>query len=29
MRREILFSGFGGQGVILSAVILGREAALY
>lgn len=29
MRHEILFSGFGGQGVILSAVILGRAAALY
>lgn len=29
MRNEILFSGFGGQGVILSAVILGRAAALY
>lgn len=29
MRDEILFSGFGGQGVILSAVILGRAAALY
>jgi len=29
MRHEVLFSGFGGQGVILSAVILGRAAALY
>lgn len=29
MRREIRFSGFGGQGIILSAVILGRAAALY
>ncbi|MFZ1126776.1 MAG: 2-oxoacid:ferredoxin oxidoreductase subunit gamma, partial [Methanoregula sp.] len=24
MRREARFSGFGGQGIILSAVILGR-----
>ncbi|ASJ12345.1 2-oxoacid:ferredoxin oxidoreductase subunit gamma [Thermococcus thioreducens] len=29
MRREILFSGFGGQGVILASVILGRTAAVY
>jgi 2-oxoglutarate ferredoxin oxidoreductase subunit gamma len=29
MRREIRFSGFGGQGIILSVVILGRAAALY
>ncbi|HTY52637.1 MAG TPA: 2-oxoacid:ferredoxin oxidoreductase subunit gamma [Methanomicrobiales archaeon] len=29
MRHEIRFSGFGGQGVILAAVILGRAAALY
>jgi 2-oxoglutarate ferredoxin oxidoreductase subunit gamma len=29
MRYEIRFSGFGGQGIILSAVILGRAAALY
>ncbi|NYT05822.1 MAG: 2-oxoacid:ferredoxin oxidoreductase subunit gamma [Methanomicrobiales archaeon] len=29
MRREVRFSGFGGQGIILSAVILGRAAALY
>ncbi len=29
MRNEIRFSGFGGQGIILSAVILGRAAALY
>lgn len=29
MRREVLFSGFGGQGIILSAVIIGRAAALY
>ena len=29
MRHEIRFSGFGGQGVILSAVILGRAAAIY
>ncbi|MBP2133209.1 2-oxoglutarate ferredoxin oxidoreductase subunit gamma [Methanomicrobium sp. W14] len=29
MRHEILFSGFGGQGIILSAVILGRAAAIY
>jgi 2-oxoglutarate ferredoxin oxidoreductase subunit gamma len=29
MRREVLFSGFGGQGIILSAVIVGRAAALY
>ena len=29
MRKEILFSGFGGQGVILASVILGRAAAVY
>jgi 2-oxoglutarate ferredoxin oxidoreductase subunit gamma len=29
MRNEVLFSGFGGQGIILSAVILGRAAAIY
>jgi 2-oxoglutarate ferredoxin oxidoreductase subunit gamma len=29
VRREIRFSGFGGQGIILAAVILGRAAALY
>ncbi|MDN7012198.1 2-oxoacid:ferredoxin oxidoreductase subunit gamma [Methanoculleus sp. FWC-SCC3] len=29
MRHEIRFSGYGGQGVLLSAVILGRAAALY
>ncbi len=29
MRREILFSGFGGQGVILASVIVGRAAAVY
>jgi len=29
VRHEIRFSGFGGQGIILSAVILGRAAALY
>lgn len=29
MRHEIRFSGFGGQGIILSAVVLGRAAALY
>ncbi len=29
MRREVRLSGFGGQGIILSAVILGRAAALY
>jgi len=29
MRHEVLFSGFGGQGIILSAVITGRAAALY
>lgn len=29
MRREIRFSGFGGQGIILSAVILGRAAVMY
>ncbi|WP_054848578.1 2-oxoacid:acceptor oxidoreductase family protein [Methanoculleus chikugoensis] len=30
MRHEIRFSGYGGQGgIILSAVILGRAAALY
>jgi Pyruvate:ferredoxin oxidoreductase and related 2-oxoacid:ferredoxin oxidoreductases, gamma subunit len=29
MRHEVRFSGFGGQGIILSAVILGRAAAMY
>ncbi len=29
MRHEVRFSGHGGQGIILSAVILGRAAALY
>jgi 2-oxoglutarate ferredoxin oxidoreductase subunit gamma len=29
MRYEIRFSGFGGQGIILSAVIIGRAAVMY
>lgn len=29
MRHEIRFSGFGGQGIILSAVIIGRAAVMY
>ena len=29
MRYEVRFSGFGGQGIILSAVILGRAAVMY
>jgi len=29
LRREILIGGFGGQGVILASVILGRAAAVY
>ena len=29
MRHEIRFSGFGGQGIILAAVILGRAAVMY
>ncbi|MBP5405801.1 hypothetical protein J6Z19_01455 [bacterium] len=29
MRKEIRFSGNGGQGVILASVILGTAAALY
>ncbi|HMK16245.1 MAG TPA: 2-oxoacid:acceptor oxidoreductase family protein, partial [Methanomicrobiales archaeon] len=29
MKHEVRFSGFGGQGIILAAVILGRAAALY
>lgn len=29
MRKEVRFSGFGGQGIILSGVILGRAASLY
>jgi 2-oxoglutarate ferredoxin oxidoreductase subunit gamma len=29
MRHEVRFSGFGGQGIILLAVILGRAAAIY
>ena len=29
MDRQVRFSGFGGQGVILMGIILGRAAALY
>lgn len=29
MRKEILIGGFGGQGVILASVIIGRAAAVY
>ena len=29
MRKEIRLSGFGGQGIILAGVILGRAASLY
>ena len=29
MRHEVRFSGFGGQGIILSAVIIGRAAVMY
>lgn len=29
MRYEVRFSGFGGQGIILSAVIIGRAAVMY
>jgi len=29
MRYEVRFSGFGGQGIILSAVILGRAAVMH
>jgi 2-oxoglutarate ferredoxin oxidoreductase subunit gamma len=29
MRHEVRFSGFGGQGIILSAIILGRAAVMY
>ena len=29
MNREVRFSGFGGQGVILQGIILARAAALY
>ncbi|MEO2240987.1 MAG: 2-oxoacid:ferredoxin oxidoreductase subunit gamma [Euryarchaeota archaeon] len=29
MRREVRISGFGGQGVILAGVVLGRAAAVY
>jgi 2-oxoglutarate ferredoxin oxidoreductase subunit gamma len=29
MRHEVRFSGFGGQGIILAAVILGRAAAIH
>jgi len=29
MRHEVRFSGFGGQGIVLSAVILGRAAVMY
>ena len=28
-RREVRFSGFGGQGVVLSGIIIGRAAALH
>lgn len=29
MKHEVKFSGFGGQGIVLSAVVLGRAAAMY
>ncbi len=29
MRKEVRLSGFGGQGIILAGVILGRGASLY
>jgi len=29
MRHEVMFTGFGGQGIILSAVIVGRAATMY
>ncbi len=29
MRHEVICSGFGGQGIILAAVILGRAAVVY
>ena len=29
MRREVRLSGFGGQGIMLAAVILGRAAVMY
>ncbi len=29
MKYDVLFSGFGGQGIILSAIVLGRAAAMY
>ena len=29
MRNEVRFSGFGGQGIILSAVIIGRSAVMH
>ncbi|WP_457620670.1 2-oxoacid:ferredoxin oxidoreductase subunit gamma [Methanopyrus sp.] len=29
MRREIRISGFGGQGIVLAGVVLGRAAAVY
>ena len=29
MRKEFRISGFGGQGIVLSGVILGRSAAIY
>lgn len=29
MRHELLFSGFGGQGIILASVIVGRAAAIH
>jgi len=29
MRKEVLIGGFGGQGVILASVILGRAVAVY
>lgn len=29
MKYEVIFSGFGGQGIVTSAVILGRAASMY
>ncbi|WP_088335872.1 MULTISPECIES: 2-oxoacid:ferredoxin oxidoreductase subunit gamma [unclassified Methanopyrus] len=29
MRKEIRISGFGGQGIVLAGVVLGRAAAVY
>ena len=29
MRREVLFAGFGGQGIVLAGYVLGRAVAIH